>query len=141
MNFKDDNPRLKAEFTSFVVSPLLRAVALDLAWMALHTLKNDLTITAVLRTAQEQVEQKVKSDFQHCVGGAVDIRSRNLQPNTLDRLISYAIVNWEEFCTLRLHTKGTAPHFHLALTPKYSNREKIFDAVSSVTDGQKYWTG
>ena len=140
MNFKDDNGRLKAEFTSFAVSPLLRACVLDLAWVALNTLNHDLTITAVLRTAQEQVDQKVKSDFQHCVGEAIDIRSRDLQLDVLNRLISYAQLNWKDFCTLKLHTKGTSPHLHLNLNTKYSDREKIFEAVHSV-GGEKYWTG
>ena len=140
MKFKDDNGRLKAEFTSFAISPLLRGCALDLAWVSLNTLKADLTITAVLRTAQEQVDQKIKSDFQHCAGEAIDFRSRDLQLDVLNRLISYAQLNWANFCTLKLHTKGTAPHLHLNVNSKYSDREKIFEAVASV-NGQRYWTG
>ena len=107
------------EFRSGPVSPFLKMAAKFVDSYFEYRLGKPMVVTCILRKPEEQIRlcrfHDMKSDFQHVVGEALDIRCSNLKNGERQQVIDYTNGILHKLCHLSYHKKGTAPHLHLNL--------------------------
>ena len=137
--------KLSEEFHSDKVSPYLKAASCALAAFALYGLDKKLVITSVLRKPEDQVkfcrDGNFKSEFQHCAGEAVDIRSSNLSEPEIEKLLDFATSGLSALCNLKHHAKGTGRHLHLNVVGKFRDKAKVWAIVKNTDGAEKCFVG
>lgn len=118
MKFKDPR-RLKKEW--WEISPLLRLILCDAEWYSIQYFDEELTLTCLMRTAEEQADlvkrgASTEAISVHQFGRGGDAR---LLKNAANNLILQSYINHKyEYDPLRPHFKtvvrhgGTAEHLH-----------------------------
>jgi hypothetical protein len=100
------------------IRPWLAVAAAGLDMYFQRFLHKQMVVTSIMRNVQTQMQlckkHDFKSDFQHCVGEAMDIRSSNITDTEEARAIE-CVESRFPWCKLTAHKKGTAPHLHLNL--------------------------
>lgn len=140
MIFKIEN--LKTEFDSEKVSSYLKACLMFLDNGFKRVYGRELHITNILRSVNTQLtlceNYHVKSDFQHCLGEALDISVIGIIPEQINGLIDLARFELGKICQLALHQKGTAPHLHLNLVKDFKDNAKIVKLKSNPNVEKNY---
>jgi len=144
MQFKDQpkSTRLKEEFSSDELRSLLRGCVLDLSWYCLTHWGKSLTVTSVLRKPLQQVNlckaYEFKSGFRHCIGSAIDLSIKVFDVDELNQIEKYIEENWKDYCSLRIHTKGTGKHVHLGLIDDLIDKVKLFRMISTTKNAREW---
>lgn len=140
MEFKGN--ALKHQFESDQVNPHLKVAVHAMNGFFKWCLDKPMTITCVLRTPEAQVDScrkyNYRSLFEHTVGEAADIRSRNLTVEEITKVIAFAEHTLDNLCRFKYHTKGTGAHFHMATKGKHRRQDKICKIVEN-TEGASAW--
>lgn len=126
MIFKIDS--LKTEFDSPQVSSYLKSAFIFLDYEFKRICQKELHVTNILRSVNSQIliceGYHLKSDFQHCLGEALDISVLGVTPDQQKGLIEIAD-NLNKICKLAVHSKGTAPHLHLNTVGVFQDKVKL----------------
>lgn len=112
MKFKDDDPRLAREFSE-VIDKRLRAVLLDLSYYISSLFREDLTITCLVRTPDENRAVGGNADSSHLDRRAADLRTRNLSEYAITKALEYVKRVWGDNVHIIRHKGGTADHIHV----------------------------
>ncbi len=124
---------LATEFYGANLDARLRAVILELDLQAARKFAQELTITCVLRTPEEQAAfypKNPKKPSRHLdrPSRAVDFRSLGLGSEVIDFLQAHVKVWWPEFDFL-INDRGAAnPHIHVEIDSIPTNKSKEVEA-------------
>lgn len=125
MSLTFKTPRIRDEWVELgTKNNALSELIIDVAEYVANHFKQDLTLTSILRTAEEQADlykmsmkKVVKSD--HLSYEAVDLRSLVFKKDEIDELVKYINGKWKNKdgrAVALYHTViNNSPHFHIAL--------------------------
>ncbi len=149
MQFKRGSPTFD-EFRYGPISPFLKIAAKFVDGYFEERLHKPMVVTCVLRSIQDQIGRcrfhKIHSDFDHCLGQALDIRSSNLKNGERQAAIDFVNGILHKLCKLSYHPKGTAPHLHLNLIGEYrKGKDHLWAMVKNAgidkEEFEQYFTG
>lgn len=87
MKFKSD--RIQDEFASLVSkNPPLRSILVSLQGFCIHEFNEDITITSVFRTEQENKDAHAATSI-HCVWGAADVSIHGFSDQSQKRMLDF----------------------------------------------------